>query len=1079
MQRERGKIKRRALIILILVLGSFGFGAAVWAYFTSVGSGTGSALVGSASLDHITISPTSTSVVAGQSASYTVTAVDNFNGQTNATSSALLSITNGTCSESAHSCTSLVVGAQTVTASYMGKTATTTQTVSAASTTTSVLADVDPAGYGTTITYTATVAVTSPGSGTPTGKVEFLSDGTAIAGCGGTGGNPLSGTSATCVVTDLPVGTYTITAKYLGGSNYSASPISPGDSETVFKASTSFSITVNGNSSSAAITYGAQATLAESGLPAGATGSVTFTSTSPNMTLCTVTNYPTNTSCQTSATLAAGSYTGISATFSDTDGSYNGSTSTDSVSLTVNPKPENTSTSLSLSSSSTTYGSENNVIFSGTITGQSGDGYPEGTVAVKTGLTTLCTVTLGTGSSDTNNYSCSISAANDNLLSASGTAYSVTASYAAGTSSNGNFTYATSTSGAQSLTVNAESEGTSISISPATTSTTYGSETGITYSGTVTGQNNDGYPEGTVTVKTSGGTTLCTDTTLTEATTDSSTYSCPISSNTLLAASGTAYTVTATYGTGTSSNGDFSYTASTSSNASLTVNAESEGTSISISPATTSTTYGSETGITYSGTVTGQNNDGYPEGTVTVKTSGGTTLCTDTTLTEATTDSSTYSCPISSNTLLAASGTAYTVTATYGTGTSSNGDFSYTASTSSNASLTVNAESEGTSISISPATTSTTYGSETGITYSGTVTGQNNDGYPEGTVTVKTSGGTTLCSVITLGTGSGDTNAYSCPISSNTLLAASGTAYTVTATYAPGATSSSNGDFSYTASTSSNASLTVNAESEGTSISISPATTSTTYGSETGITYSGTVTGQNNDGYPEGTVTVKTSGGTTLCTDTTLTEATTDSSTYSCPISSNTLLAASGTAYTVTATYGTGTSSNGDFSYTASTSSNASLTVNAESEGTSISISPATTSTTYGSETGITYSGTVTGQNNDGYPEGTVTVKTSGGTTLCSVITLGTGSGDTNAYSCPISSNTLLAASGTAYTVTATYGPGGHLLVQRRLQLHRLHLEQRQPDGDQVANLRRCGYRTDLGLGRNGNRRLPEWPRLR
>ena len=145
------------------------------------------------------------------------------------------------------------------------------------------------------------------------------------------------------------------------------------------------------------------------------------------------------------------------------------------------------------------------------------------------------------------------------------------------------------------------------------------------------------------------------------------------------------------------------------------------------------------------------------------------------------------------------------MTATYGTGTSSNGDFSYTASTSSNASLTVNAESEGTSISISPATTSTTYGSETGITYSGTVAGQNNDGYPEGTVTVKTSGGTTLYSVITLGTGSGDTNAYSCPISSNTLLAASGTAYTVTATYAPGAASSSNSNFSYTASTSSNA----------------------------------------------------------------------------------------------------------------------------------------------------------------------------------------------------------------------------------------------------------------------------------
>ncbi|HXN60386.1 MAG TPA: hypothetical protein VN886_08020, partial [Acidimicrobiales bacterium] len=147
----------------------------------------------------------------------------------------------------------------------------------------------------------------------------------------------------------------------------------------------------------------------------------------------------------------------------------------------------------------------------------------------------------------------------------------------------------------------------------------------------------------------------------------------------------------------------------------------------------------------------------------------------------------------------------------------------------SNASLTVNAESEGTSISISPTTTSTTYGSETGITYTGTVTGQSNDGYPEGTVTVKTSGGTDLCSVITLGTGTSDTNTYSCPISSNTLLTAS--TYTVTATYTPGAGSSSNGDFSYSGSTSSNASLTV--IKSPTYVGVGTAQTWTSAGTET------------------------------------------------------------------------------------------------------------------------------------------------------------------------------------------------------------------------------------------------------
>jgi hypothetical protein len=105
----------------------------------------------------------------------------------------------------------------------------------------------------------------------------------------------------------------------------------------VSPAATSFSTTVNGSSTSATITYGAQATLAESGLPAGATGTVTFTSATPSATLCTITDYPTNTSCTTSATLATGTYTGISATFSDTDGNHSGSTSTNTVSLTVAP----------------------------------------------------------------------------------------------------------------------------------------------------------------------------------------------------------------------------------------------------------------------------------------------------------------------------------------------------------------------------------------------------------------------------------------------------------------------------------------------------------------------------------------------------------------------------------------------------------------------------------------------------------------------------------------------------------------------------------------------------------------------
>src|SRR6516165_8632791 len=64
---------------------------------------------------------------------------------------------------------------------------------------------------------------------------------------------------------------------------------------------TSFSITADGSSSSDAINSGTSATLAENGLPSGATGTVTFTDASSNV-LCTLT-LP-DTSCTTATTLA-------------------------------------------------------------------------------------------------------------------------------------------------------------------------------------------------------------------------------------------------------------------------------------------------------------------------------------------------------------------------------------------------------------------------------------------------------------------------------------------------------------------------------------------------------------------------------------------------------------------------------------------------------------------------------------------------------------------------------------------------------------------------------------------------------
>ena len=119
------------------------------------------------------------------------------------------------------------------------------------------------------------------------------------------------------------------------------------------------------------------------------------------------------------------------------------------------------------------------------------------------------------------------------------------------------------------------------------------------------------------------------------------------------------------------------------------------------------------------------------------------------------------------------------------------------------------------------------------------------------------SGATPLCSEI-LPAGSGDSAGYSCSPTNGSVLAASTTAYPITATFTPGTASSSSVDFTYTASTSSPAqNLTVNASSStvSTTTSLNAVTSPITYGAETAETFSGTVTGHSGDGYPEGTVT--------------------------------------------------------------------------------------------------------------------------------------------------------------------------------------------------------------------------------
>jgi len=120
----------------------------------------------------------------------------------------------------------LSVGPHTITASYSGDsnftasatTAPLTQTVNQAATKTTVASSVNPSSFGQSVTFTATVSDASPGSGVPTGSVNFYLDGSTTP----LDTAPLTAGSASFTTSTLAVGSHTITAKYTGDSNFMA-----------------------------------------------------------------------------------------------------------------------------------------------------------------------------------------------------------------------------------------------------------------------------------------------------------------------------------------------------------------------------------------------------------------------------------------------------------------------------------------------------------------------------------------------------------------------------------------------------------------------------------------------------------------------------------------------------------------------------------------------------------------------------------------------------------------------------------------------------------------------------------------
>ncbi|MDP9117783.1 MAG: Ig-like domain-containing protein, partial [Actinomycetota bacterium] len=121
--------------------------------------------------------------------------------------------------------TAVAVGIQTNTTSTVSSTeggsgtaATATLTVTRAPTTTTVVAVPTSAGFGSPITFTATVAPSGPnGSGVdPTGTVSFFVDGSATP----LATVALAGSQASFTTAGLGVGTHTVAASYSGDTNF-------------------------------------------------------------------------------------------------------------------------------------------------------------------------------------------------------------------------------------------------------------------------------------------------------------------------------------------------------------------------------------------------------------------------------------------------------------------------------------------------------------------------------------------------------------------------------------------------------------------------------------------------------------------------------------------------------------------------------------------------------------------------------------------------------------------------------------------------------------------------------------------
>jgi uncharacterized repeat protein (TIGR03803 family) len=268
------------------------------------------------------------------------------------------------------SISTLAVGGNAITALYSGDTndnpssGSLTQTVSADSTTTLITSSAASSTFGQVVLFTATVAANAPGAGTPTGTVQFQSDGVDL-------GNPVALVAGVALTrtTTLPVGGHTITALYSGDAN----DIASSDSVTqTISVDTATQLTSSASSSVFAQTVTFTATVSTNAQGAGTpTGTVQFQIDGVNfgnpVTLAQ------GVALTSTSTLTRGGHT-VTALYNGDTG-YNPS----SIFLTQTVGPDDTTTLLASSATSSIF--DQAVVFTATVSANApGTGTPTGTV---------------------------------------------------------------------------------------------------------------------------------------------------------------------------------------------------------------------------------------------------------------------------------------------------------------------------------------------------------------------------------------------------------------------------------------------------------------------------------------------------------------------------------------------------------------------------------------------------------------------------------------------------------------------------------------------------------------------------